>query len=325
MTAKQSKKTAKKLQVGSKPQEKTPADYMQPLYMNGLQGRMLHMPPPSGKKREILIVYGHHASLERMFGVAEFFNKYGGVTLPDLPGFGGMQPFYKIGKKPTVDNLADYLASFIKLRYKRRLTIMGTSFGFVVVTRMLQRYPEIAKRVDVLVSFVGFVHKEDFHMGRRDYWALRAFTAAGTNRFVAFGLQHVLFQPPLVRMVYNLVAERNDKLKDAEDIAERKALIDFETYLWQCNHARTQCYTGNRFLRIDLCDNRVDLPVYHVCVENDRYFDNNIVEQHLNLIYNKVHMLRVSIGMHAPTVVASAKQVAPFIPMKLRRVLSRSD
>lgn len=292
--------------------------------MNGLQGRMMRMPAPEGKKREILLIYGHHASLERMFGMAEFFNRYGAVTLPDLPGFGGMESFYKIGKKPTLDNLADYMASFIKLRYKRRrLTILGTSFGFVVATRMLQRYPEIADRVDILVSFVGFAHKEDFHLRKRDYWALRAFTAAGSSRVVSFILQHVFFQPPFVRFVYNLVADRNAKLKDVADLAEQKALIDFETYLWQCNDARTQCYTGNRFLKVNLCDRRVDMPVYHVCVENDRYFDNNVVEQHLSLIYNDVHMLRVPLGIHAPTVVASAKQVAPFIPTKLRRVLSK--
>jgi pimeloyl-ACP methyl ester carboxylesterase len=96
------------------------AEYILPLDINGLQGRM-------------------------------------------LPGFGGMDPLYNIGEKATLDNLADYLASFIKVRYKnRRFTIMAVSYGFTVVTRMLQKYPEIAKKVDLLVSWVGFVHKDDF-------------------------------------------------------------------------------------------------------------------------------------------------------------------
>ena len=64
------------------------ADYVLPLDMNGLSGRMLCLPAQAGKKREILFVPGLHTSLERLFGVIEYLNKYGGVTLPDLPGFG---------------------------------------------------------------------------------------------------------------------------------------------------------------------------------------------------------------------------------------------
>src|SRR5262249_48894244 len=140
-----------------------PQEYIKPLNMNGLPGRMLHMPAPKGYNREILMVYGHHSSIERWFGLAQVFNKYGTVTMPDLPGFGGMRSFYKIGQKPTLDNMADYLASFIKLRYKRRrITIVGMSYGFVVATRMLQRFPDLAKRVDLIVSLVGFAHKDDF-------------------------------------------------------------------------------------------------------------------------------------------------------------------
>ncbi len=130
------------------------ADYILPLNINGLQGRMLRLPSTGRKKREIMYIYGHHSSLERNFGVAEYLNKYGSVTVPDLPGFGGMDSFYKISKEPTLDNMADYLASFIKLRYKKqKFTLTGLSLGFMIITRMLQRYPEIAKQVDVLVSY----------------------------------------------------------------------------------------------------------------------------------------------------------------------------
>jgi pimeloyl-ACP methyl ester carboxylesterase len=104
-------------------------------------------------------VYGHHSSLERWWGVAKFLNRYAAVTMPDLPGFGGMDSFYKIGKTGSINNLADYLASFIKLRYKRKkVIVVGMSLGFVIATRMLQRCPELIKRVDMLVSFAGFAH-----------------------------------------------------------------------------------------------------------------------------------------------------------------------
>src|SRR5690349_17907325 len=103
-----------------------PAEYIVPLNMNGLKGRLLRLPPKKNKKREILLVYGHHSSLERMYSIAQVLNAYGAVTLPDLPGFGGMDSFYKIKEKPDIDTMADYLASVVKLRYKgRRITILG--------------------------------------------------------------------------------------------------------------------------------------------------------------------------------------------------------
>src|SRR6185312_14576812 len=110
--------------------ESKPADYIQPLYINGLNGRMLHTPSVSRKyTREILLVYGHHALLERWWGLVENLRELGNVTMPDLPGFGGMDSFYKIGRTPTLDAFADYLAAFIKMRYRnRRVTIVGISF-----------------------------------------------------------------------------------------------------------------------------------------------------------------------------------------------------
>jgi pimeloyl-ACP methyl ester carboxylesterase len=310
--------------MSSKKKKRTIGDFIEPLEMNGLQGRMLRLPAPPRKKREILIIYGHHASIERMFGMAEFLNRYGSVTLPDMPGFGGMESFYKIGQKPTLDNLADYFAAFMKLRYKRRrVTIVATSFGFVVITRMLQRYPELAKKVDLLISFVGFVHKDDFKLKRSEYLTLRYLCSFGSNRLPAWVLQHLIFRPAAIRLMYTALAPKHAKLKDA-DKAEQQARIEFETYLWQCNDVRTKGDTGVTFLTLDLCDKQVDLPVYHVAVDNDHYFDNAMVEQHLNVVYKKVHVMEVSMPAHAPTVIADAGSVAPFVPTKLRRILARN-
>jgi pimeloyl-ACP methyl ester carboxylesterase len=161
--------------------KRVPADYILPLNINGLQGRMLHTPSTSRRRREILLIYGHHAKLERWWSLVENLTTYGNVTMPDLPGFGGMESFSKIGTKPTLDAYADYLASFVMLRYRRkRVTIYAVSYGFLVVTRMLQRYPELAKKVDILVGAAGFMHKEDFNFNsskRRAYRCLARFFA----------------------------------------------------------------------------------------------------------------------------------------------------
>lgn len=141
---------------------KEPADYIKPLSINGLKGRVLKIPAKkktTGSKSEILIIYGHHSSLERMFTIAQSISRHGNVTMPDLPGFGGMDSFYKIGEKPTLDNMADYLATFIKLNYRnKKINIGGMSFGFLVITRMLQKYPKLANKINILVNHVFFLN-----------------------------------------------------------------------------------------------------------------------------------------------------------------------
>lgn len=303
---------------------KTPSDYIAPLYINGLRGRMLYLPPKGKKRRQILLIYGHHASLERMFGLAEEFNRYGGVTLPDLPGFGGMDSFYKIGEKPTLDNLADYLAAFIKLRYKRRkVSILGMSFGFLVVTRMLQRYPELVDKVEVLVSVVGFAHHQDFKFKRKTYVFFRFAASFFSNRIPAMFMRYIILRETIIRLAYALVADKHSKLRDA-DKAERRKRVNFEIGLWHCNDVRTYMDTSVTMLRVDLCNAVIDKPVYHVAVEGDRYFDNRLVEQHLSVIFPKVNVCPTNMPAHAPTVVASAADAAPFIPTGVRRALARA-
>lgn len=302
---------------------KDPADYIVPLTMNGLEGRMLHMPAPKGKSRNILFVYGHHASLERQFGVMEVLNKYGSVTMPDLPGFGGMETFYKIGMKPSMDNLADYLAAFVKMRYKRKkVTIVAMSLGFAITTRMLQRCPELKSKVNLLVSVVGFVHHEEFIFTKRNFYMLRYGASFFSNRLPAYVGKKIALRPSLIRATYNLVADKNVKMKDADE-AERKRRIDFEIHLWQINDIRTYMDTAVSMFKMDLLQPAVDLPVYHIGVAEDRYFDNHIVEQHLNIVYNKVTMINTSFKNHGPTVIADAKAASAFIPPKLKRLLAQ--
>ncbi|MDL2342155.1 MAG: alpha/beta hydrolase [Patescibacteria group bacterium] len=299
-----------------------PANYIQPLNINRLEGRVLRMPAPNTRRqREILLLYGSHSSLERMFTLATELNRYGPVTMPDWPGFGGMDSLFKIGKKPDVDTMADYLAAFVKLRYRRsRFTIVGMSYGFVVATRMVQRYPELAAKVDFVVSIVGFARHDDFIIKRRNFIFMRQATRVLKHRAPAM-IASSFNKGPTVGAIYMLMAKRHVKMKDA-DAQELKRRIDFEKILWRINDLRTYFYTGDSMLRLDLCDKQTPLSVYHVAVQNDQYFDNKLVEQHLAVIYARVTVIDIKLGAHMPTIVATAKEVAPFIPNKLRRLLA---
>lgn len=300
---------------------KIPAEYIVPLNMNGLRGRLLRMPPPKGKKREVLLVYGHHSSLERMYSMAEVLHDYAGVTMPDLPGFGGMDSFYKIGEKPDIDTMADYLASVVKLRFKgRRITIAGISYGFIIVTRMLQRYPDIAKKTDLLVSVVGFTHHEDF-----SFTPLRKRLYKLGSRTFSFGPTAALFRnvalhPAVLRGVYSKTHNAKHKFEGLSP-EDAKVLTEFEIRLWRLNDLRTHMATSYSFLTFDNCQVRVDLPVWHIGVEADNYFNSAVVEQHMRVVFKDFNHIPAAVKKHMPNVIAGKKEAAAILPAKLRKLL----
>lgn len=303
---------------------KSPVDYIVPLNINGLEGRMLHMPAPKGKNRDILFVYGLHSSIERWWGLTQVLNRYGSVTMPDLPGFGGMDSFYTIGKKPTLDNLADYLAAFVKLRFRRKkITLVGLSFGFIVITRMLQRYPELAGKVTLLVSIVGFAHKDDFTFSKPRYNFYYYGTRLLSHRVPAAFFHHVVLSPVILRNFYGRTHNAKYKFAQAKTPEEAEEIKNVEVSLWRDNDARTWAFTTNEFLRFDNCKVRVNLPVWHVAAEEDNYFDNNLVEQHMRVIFTDFDSATFKMAGHAPSVMATEKEAAVLVPAKLKRYLAR--
>ncbi len=294
------------------------------LHMNNLHGRMLRLPAKAGKKRQILLLYGHHSSLERLSSLAEVFNRYGAVTMPDLPGFGGMDSFYKIGLQPSLDNYADYLAAFIKLRYKKsQVTIVAMSFSFLVVTRMLQRYPELASKVDLLISYVGFLHRDDFHVKPVYYWTWRSLAWMFKGRISSLYFRYLFLQPWFIRFCYQVMGSAHPKFKGVGG-SEQQKRVDFEIQLWHINDVRTRMRTLSAMLTIDLCSQTINLPVYHVSVPDDFYFNNSVVEQHMRIVYKDFEAIPIAANTpHAPTVLATAKQASAFVPAKLKRMLTR--
>lgn len=301
----------------------SPADYIVPLNINGLEGRMLKTPAPEGKNREILLIYGHHAMLERWWGLVENLNEFGAVTMPDMPGFGGMDSFYKINRKPTIDAFADYLAAFIKLRYKRKkVTIVGISFGFVVVTRMLQRYPELVKKVDILVSVVGFMHRDDFLFPRRQRIAFRRISRVLATRPVA----DIIRYGALNKFVITFMSKRmpNSKRRFIEVTSEEfEDTMEFEVKLWQSNDVRTHWLTTSEFLHLDNCGVKVSLPVYHVVSSSEHYFNNETVKQHMLVVFRDYHRYTAKSKAHTPNILADKRAMKIFVPPGLRRILNK--
>lgn len=302
---------------------KNPADYIVPLNINGLEGRMLHIAGPPAHQRNILLIYGHHAMLERWWGLVENLNTYGNVTMPDLPGFGGMDSFAKIGKKPTIDNYADYLAAFIKLRFRRkRVTVVAISYGFVVLTRMLQRYPELVKRVDILVSVAGFVHKDDFTYSRPRRKVYHYITRVLGTRPISFLIKHIGINKAWIKFATSVIPHSRRRFIEVTP-EEFDRTMDFELRLWQVNDMRTHWLTTSDFLEVDNCDRQINLPVMHVVSQEDHYFNNRIVEQHMSIVFSDYKRFVANSKAHTPSILASKKDMAILLPPGLRRQLAR--
>jgi pimeloyl-ACP methyl ester carboxylesterase len=263
------------------------SEYILPLNMNGLSGRMLKLPSRSKFSREILVVYSQLDTIESCLDLAIQLQLYGNVTLPDLPGFGGMTSLYKIGEKPTLDELADYLAAFMKLSYKRRrVTVVGVGFGFVILTRMLQRYPDLVKKIDLVVSIKGYAHHDDLRINEGLTLLYRFLAWVGSRKYLGWVLSRSLLRPLVIASV--LYSFKNYlkpplKLEGISFKEARRRVIE----LFKLSDSRTFFMAGLASLTLDNCRVPVELPLAHLSVNRGWYLDKHLVEQHLRVVYAK--------------------------------------
>jgi len=298
-----------------------PMDYVQPLVHLGLRGRMLHVPGEPGRDREILLVYGHHALLERWWGLVQVLSEYGTVTMPDMPGFGGMESFYRIGRTPSIDEYADFLAAVVERHYRnRRFTIFGISLGFVVATRMLQRHPTLVNAVDLIASVSGWVHHDDLRLPGSLRQAVRQGSRLLSLPFIAPALQRALFNGPSVRAAYNFPIQRS-KTRTGPASEHRRRLADLEVRLWKANDMRTHWATFAEIMALDNRNCEIGIPVWQVYISGDSYLDNDAVRRSLLMIYSDCYSCRVDLAVHAPSGIDGKDVMAALVPPRLAHVL----
>ncbi len=292
------------------------------LNINHLNGRIVYIPNKK-KTREQLFVYGHHSSLERVYGILDDLSQYGPVTAPDLPGFGGMDSLYKIGEEPSIDNLADYLAAVIKLRYrKRRFTVIGFSIGSAITTRMLQKYPELTEQVDDVISVAGFTNASDFKFSPTRMKIYKSIAYFFSSTWGASFFRYVFLNSIVLKTAYRYTPNARHKFKDMPK-EEFKKMIRFEVELWQCNDVRTYMRTGISMLSLDLSKWKVNKRIRHISVgEADQYFRDDVVAKNMKQIYKSFRASRADMKNHAPSVIASKEESFPIVPKDIRKLLN---
>lgn len=300
------------------------AEHVFDFELKGLKGRYWHAPALNKKldSHVFVIVYGHHASLERNLGLAQYLRRFGQVIMPDLPGFGGMDSFYKVGKKPLLKNYAKYLDDFFKFKFapKQTFSLIGFSFGFLVVTKFLQKYPKSHQNIRSLISVVGFVNGSTFKftpVRRRFYLGISALIKTKPGAYV---LRLLFLNRWLLRSFYARTFSAKHKFKDCPD-EKKKEFLEMEIKLWHCNDVRTWAFTAKEMMTCDLTDKKVRHELYQLTVKSDQFLDVDSNKANLEKIYNKVVILDVELPTHAPTVIADIAEVNSLIPPTLVDVL----
>jgi pimeloyl-ACP methyl ester carboxylesterase len=298
----------------------TAAPYITSLNIQGLQGRMLVHPTRNKRfNKEILVVYGVHASLERNWGVVRFLARYGTVTMPDLPGFGGMKPFSAIGLEASIDNYADYLAAFIKLQYRRKkIVLAGISFGFVVVTRMLQRYPELRNKVELLVSIVGITDRNNFSFGIGLRSVFEALFVVCRTPGVGWVLNHIILGKTFFRLAYH-----NHKKMTELDSSARAAMIDMEALLWRCNDIRTYGSVMHQLFTLRQPNIRVPMEVHHIGVAADQWLDDTRVQAKMAEQFLTVTPHKTPMKNHGATLIGDESEAASLVPESIIKLLRK--
>jgi hypothetical protein len=121
-----------------------------------------------------------------------------------------------------------------------------------------------------------------------------------------------------------MVEDRHPKFKNVENEKDRDERINFEITLWQINDFRTYMACNYKMFKMNLCGEHVDLPVYHVAVENDHYFDNLVVEEHMRAIFKDFNLIKTKMLVARANCYGFKKRCSCVCaPCKLRQQLRK--
>lgn len=307
---------------------KIPTSEILPLELGGLNGRMLKLEPRTDADTDLLLVYGVHASLERMYSTAQFHSNYGRVWMPDMPGFGGMDSFYKVGLMPSIESYADYLYTVVKAYKldKKRLRIFAMSFGFLSATRMLQKHPELSDNVEFVISFVGFGRTSDFSLDTFDKFYTKPLLKMASTKTGSALISILVFNRLSLRILFKIFKYLNPNPKYRHKTPEEEAeAIEMELDLWTINDARTKFYTYQVLSDFDLTKvtRKINLPLHDLTTPTDQYFDHKSVNKTLSRLYESYRSHTAMLELHAPSVIGDEETVSKIYPDEIKDLLSQ--
>ncbi|MDQ3065225.1 MAG: alpha/beta hydrolase [bacterium] len=293
---------------------------VEPYIFNGLRGRKAYSPAQNRSSKNFLIVYGQHVSIERLEPMIKFLSNYGNVYLFDNPGFGNMEPSYKLGKPPTLDFYSDHIKNIFdnELPKDKKFHIVAISFGMQVVTHFLQKHPKYQKRVDIVISFVGFIHHKELSIPRSINWLLK-YVLGGFGKTLPGSLiyRYILLQPVFLIPIY-LSLTPFDKQLVGKPLRKKWQYAVEQSWLWKYNDPRTHAFTAWQFItHTDLTNKSVGLDCHHVYAAKDQYIDNDMVTSNLKKVFDHVETHALNLPAHSPIDIEAEYKIAELLPKKV--------
>lgn len=284
------------------------SEHITNININGLKGRIAYFKAENKKNsgERFVIVSGMHTTHERMLGFANFLRNYGDVYLIDMPGFGGMDSFKKIGKDITFENFGDYLYTVLKTqKLTDNVTIFCVSVGGQFVTRMLQMHPDSQLWVKKVIGFVTFGAGKDFHMSRYYMWMVRIMSKISSTWLGAQLFKLIAINRFSLNIMIWLFGKFKKKMQSADKSIQKKHQA-MEIYLWLINDRRTHARVADRMFTRDLrreSDELIKVPMHNILTHDDQYLSHKEVNKTFRDLYENYTPHYLSLDVHMPSTV----------------------
>jgi pimeloyl-ACP methyl ester carboxylesterase len=280
----------------------------------GLDNQILYIPGSAQKNHNILFVYGHFGTIANYFSLANDLSKYGNITVAELPGFNNHQSLYKIHDKPTIDELAEYLATIVNYRFRKsKLTIVGVGFGIVIVTRMLQRHASLARKVNIVISIDGMAHHDDLiSLSRHQLRGYAMLLRILSWRPAAQLLKNTNLPDVLLEKIYGIRPKKSKK----NNVKQR--LMD-----WRVHDFRTYMRTMYELLRLDNCQKSINVKFAQVWSGTLNCLDREVTDQHLQVIFDDFQLI-TSLQKISKRADSVKQMYAIELPKPLRKLLLKT-
>lgn len=283
------------------------------------------MPDKKFRNKKIVLIHGQHAAIERYYSMCEFLNDYGEVIMPDLPGFGGMSSFYQIGLKPSYDNYADYLYTFLKTQeLTEDIWLVGNSFGAQCMTRMLQKYPDSQAWIRQPIAVAGFAAGSNFHVSNKFRFLLFPLIYVGQTRLGSSLIKLVAFNRFSLNLMINVFSRFKAKMQN-DDQNLKSDMMAMEKYLWSVNDKRTHAKTAIMMFRYDLTrysSKKIKHKLHNLITDHDQYFDNQSVEESFRKLYLGYETSLLNLKIHNPSMIADKQAVSELLSEEVKELLA---
>jgi pimeloyl-ACP methyl ester carboxylesterase len=212
--------------------------------------------------------------------------------------------------------MAGHLENFVTthIPVDRKLTFIGISYGFQIVTAMLDQAPDIGARTEHAISFVGFVRYSDFAMPLSYKVFLLHLGANPARRRIGAQVFRAGLRPGVLRMIFFFNRPFNLKFKNFNK-AEARQYVDEQIWLWMINDHRTHGATAwDFFKKNDLTALRLPVDAIHIGVPNDHLINNKAVTSELTDMFRSLEVFELNLANHAPLDIDSPEKVLQLLP-----------